>query len=88
MCTKETLLLDGYQKQLGYANKTNIDELKKMIKIHCTKYIENDNKFCTEFYPTLTDSFNVYSTFQMFIATSQMNLQMQMTETQKEEKKE
>ena len=57
-----------------------------MIKIHCTKYIENDNKFCTEFYPTLTDSFNVYSTFQMFIATSQMNAQMEMMEKSSEKK--
>jgi len=77
MCTKESLLLNAYKNQLGYCNKSNIDELKNMIKINCQKFIENDSKFCSEFYPTLTDALNVYSTFQMFIATSQMNLQMQ-----------
>ncbi len=86
MCTKDTLLLDGYQKQLGYASKSNIDELKKMIKMHCTKYIDNDNNFLKEFYPTLTDALNVYSTLQMFVATSQMNIQI--AESQKDDKKE
>ena len=84
MCTKESLLLNAYKNQLGYCNKTNIDELKNMIKINCQKFIENDGKFCSEFYPTLTDALNVYSTFQMFIATSQMNAQMEMMEKSSE----
>ena len=86
MCTKESLLLNAYKNQLGYCNKTNIDELKNMIKINCQKFIENDGKFCSEFYPTLTDALNVYSTFQMFIATSQMNAQMEMMEKSSEKK--
>ena len=86
MCSKESYLLDSYQKQLGYASKSNIDELRKMIKMHCKKYIENDSNFLKEFYPTLTDGLNVYSTFQMFIATSQMN--MQIAESKKNEIKE
>ncbi len=87
MCTKDSLLLNAYKNQLGYCNKTNIDELKNMIKNNCQKFIENDNKFCSEFYPTLTDALNVYSTFQMFIATSQMNAQMEMIEKTNEKKK-
>ena len=86
MCTKESLLLNAYKNQLGYCNKTNIDELKNMIKINCQRFIENDSKFCSEFYPTLTDALNVYSTFQMFIATSQMNAQMAMMEKGNENK--
>ena len=86
MCSKESYLLDSYQKQLGYASKSNIDELRKMIKMHCKKYIENDSNFLKEFYPTLTDGLNVYSTFQMFIATSQMN--MQIAESKNNEIKE
>jgi hypothetical protein len=86
MCTKESLLLNAYKNQLGYCNKTNIDELKTMIKINCQRFIENDSKFCSEFYPTLTDALNVYSTFQMFIATSQMNAQMAMMEKGNENK--
>ena len=35
MCTKETLALDNLKKQLGYANKCNIDELKRLIKKIC-----------------------------------------------------
>ena len=86
MCTKDTLLLNAYKNQLGYCNKTNIDELKNMIKMNCQKFIENDSNFCSEFYPTLTDALNVYSTFQMFIATSQMNAQMAMIEKNNEKK--
>ena len=35
MCTKETLSLENLKKQLGYANKCNIDELKRLIKKIC-----------------------------------------------------
>ena len=35
MCTKESLVLDNLKKQLCYANKCNIDELKRLIKKIC-----------------------------------------------------
>ena len=57
-----------------------------MIKINCQKFIENDGKFYSEFYPTLAGALNEYSIFQMFIVTSQMNAQMEMMEKSNEKK--
>lgn len=68
MCTKETQVLDNLKKRLGFANRTNIEELKNMIRINCAKYMANLKGFTEEFYPSLTDAINVYSSIQMFIA--------------------
>lgn len=69
MCTKETQILDNLKKQLGFANKTNIEELKNMIKINCGKYMTNMKGFTELFYPSLTDSLNIYSSLMIFVAT-------------------
>lgn len=68
MCTKETQILENLKKRLGFANRTNIEELKNMIKINCAKYMANLKSFTEEFYPSLTDGINVYSSIQMFVA--------------------
>ena len=68
MCTRETQVLDNLRKRLGFANRTNIEELKNMIKINCEKYMTNLKGFTEEFYPSLTDGLNVYSSIQMFVA--------------------
>lgn len=68
MCTRETKILENLKKRLGFANRTNIEELKNMIKINCAKYMSNLKSFTEEFYPSLTDGINVYSSVQMFVA--------------------
>ena len=68
MCTRETKILENLKKRLGFANRTNIEELKNMIKINCAKYMANLKSFTEEFYPSLTDGLNVYSSIQMFVA--------------------
>ena len=68
MCTRETQVLDNFRKRLGFTNRTNIEELKNMIKINCEKYMTNLKGFTEEFYPSLTDGLNVYSSIQMFVA--------------------
>ena len=68
MCTRETQVLDNLKKRLGFANRTNIEELKNMIKINCAKYMVNLKGFTEEYYPSLTDGINVYSSIQMFVA--------------------
>lgn len=67
MCTKESQNLEKLKKQLGYANRMNIEELKKIIKINCDKFTINLRKFVEEFYPTLTDGINVWSGLATFI---------------------
>ncbi len=55
MCFKETNLLNNSHNKLGYYNKMVIDELKRMIHSHITRYIQEMKLFSEEFYPTLTD---------------------------------
>lgn len=53
MCTRETQVLDNLKKRLGFANRTNFEELKNMIKINCAKYMVNLKGFTEEYYPSL-----------------------------------
>ena len=81
MCFKDTRELNFVSNQLGYANKMNIYELKKMIKIYCKRFIENFFKFDQEFYPTINDFFNTWSNMEVFIQSSYA--QMKMSEAEK-----
>ena len=45
----------GYLKQLGYYNKMNIHELKKMIRKYVGKFVKNLEGFNEQFYPTIND---------------------------------
>ena len=67
MCTKETIHLNHLKQQLGYANKMNSDELKKMITKNCTLFISNLKMFTNLFYPTLTDGITIWSRMTTFI---------------------
>ena len=66
MCTKETLSLENLKKQLGYANKCNIDELKRLIKKYADMYLNNIITFAERMYPTLNDALNVWTTIAAF----------------------
>ena len=66
MCTKETLSLENLKKQLGYANKCNIDELKRLIKKYADMYLNNLKNFAEKMYPTLNDALNVWTTIAAF----------------------
>ncbi len=61
MCHKETNLLTSQHKRLGYFNKMNMDELRRQIANHSTRYTTNMKAFVENFYPTLTDAINVWS---------------------------
>ena len=67
MCTKETTALEGIHKQLGYANKMNMEELKKLISKNTVRFVNTVKEFTNEFYPTLTDGISVWSTLNGFI---------------------
>lgn len=61
MCYKETNSLNNLHKKLGYVNKMNMDELRRLISNHCVRYRDNMKEFVENFYPTLTDGINVWS---------------------------
>lgn len=61
MCYKETNNLNNLHKKLGYVNKMNMDELRRLISNHCVRYRHNMKEFVENFYPTLTDGINVWS---------------------------
>ena len=67
MCTKETQALEGIHKQLGYANKMNMEELKKLIARNTVRYVNTVKEFTNEFYPTLTDAITIWSTLNGYI---------------------
>ena len=67
MCTKETTALEGIHKQLGYANKMNMEELKKLISKNTVRFVNTVKEFTNEFYPTLTDGISVWSTLNGYI---------------------
>ena len=67
ICTKETLNVENLHNQLGYANKSIDDELKKFIDLNSLKIVENIKNFANEIYPTLTDSINIWATLNNYI---------------------
>ena len=67
MCTKDTQSLENLHKQLGYANKMNMDELKKLMHANSLKYVANTKKFAEEFYPTLNDGISIWSSLTSYL---------------------
>jgi hypothetical protein len=55
MFHKETSYLNNLNNKLGYYNKMVIDELRRLINSHVTRYTEQIKNFSEEFYPSLTD---------------------------------
>ena len=67
MCGSESQAVESLHKQLGYANKNNIEELKKMINRNCSNFIKNLQIFTEELSPTLNDSLNVWTDVATFV---------------------
>ena len=72
MCRSDNLNLHKLSNQLGYANKMNMIELKKMINEYCTRYVENIKNFDLEFYPTINDMVGTWSNMETFVMSSAM----------------
>ena len=79
MCYQETRLLDSLSNQLGYANKMNIFELKKMIKNYDKRYIMNLNKFDQEFCPTINDLLGTWTNLELFVRSAFAQYQMEQS---------
>ena len=67
MCTRDTQSLENIHKQLGYANKMNMEELKRLIDTNAKRFVENLKTFSESFYPTLNDGISVWSTLTNYI---------------------
>ena len=72
MCKNDNLNLEKMYNQLGYANKMNMNELKKMIKEYCHRYVENIKNFDAEFYPTINDMVGTWSNMETFVMSATM----------------
>ena len=72
MCKNDNLLLEKMSNQLGYANKMNMMELKKMINEYCVRYVENIKQFDIEFYPTINDMIGTWSNMETFVMSAAM----------------
>ena len=71
MCTQDTNHVNNLGNTLGFYNRQNMQELKKLMKINCNKYMNDLKVFTDNFYPTLTDSLTIYSSIQMFVNSYQ-----------------
>ena len=72
MCKNDNLLLEKMSNQLGYANKMNMMELKKMINEYCVRYVDNIKQFDIEFYPTINDMIGTWSNMETFVMSAAM----------------
>ena len=72
MCKTDTSNLMKTYNQLGYANKMNMRELKKMIKEYCVRYVDNVKKFDEEFYPSINDLVGTWSNMETFVMSANL----------------
>ena len=70
ICLNDTRSLEKIYNQLGYANKINMQELRKMIKEYCVRFVENVKSFDAEFYPTINDLVTTWSNMETFVMTA------------------
>ena len=69
MCKEDNANLEKLYNQLGYANKMNMTELKRIISDYCVRYVDNIKTFCTDFYPSINDLIGIWSNMQNFVMT-------------------
>ena len=67
MLTTETQSVDNIHKQLGYANKMNTEELKKLMNFTSQKIVSMIKSFPEVFYPTLSDGINIWSGLNTYL---------------------
>jgi hypothetical protein len=73
ICKNDSNSLLKLYNQLGYANKMNMRELKKMIKEYCVRYVDNVKKFDEEFYPSINDLVATWSNMETFVMSANVS---------------
>ena len=82
ICYQESKELQGLSYQLGYANKMNIYELKKLIKDYDKRFISNLKKFGEEFHPTINDLLGTWTNLEVFVQSAYAQQQMDSLSSQ------
>ncbi len=72
ICKNDTSNLQKIYNQLGYANKMNMRELKKMIKEYCVRYVDNVKGFDAEFYPSINDLVGTWTNLETFVMSANL----------------
>ena len=80
MCKNDNANLEKMRNQLGYANKMNMVELKKMIDEYCTRFIDNVKTFDVDFYSTINDTIGSWTNMETFVASIAMQIEIQKAE--------
>ena len=70
ICLADTRELEKLNNQLGYANKMNMRELKKIIKEYCIRFVDNLAAFDQAFYPSINDMLNTWMNMENFVQTA------------------
>ena len=74
ICIGDTRELERLNNQLGYANKMNIRELRKIISEYCERFVNNMRDFDQGFYPTINDLLNTWTNIESFVQTAGIKL--------------
>jgi hypothetical protein len=74
ICHSDTKNLEKINEQLGYANKMNMRELRKIIKQYCDRFVNNIGEFDQQFYPTINDLLSTYTNMETYVMTSKVNI--------------
>ena len=82
MCNDDNLNLKKMYYQLGYANKMNMVELKKIIKENCCRYVKTIETLSNELCPVINDEIGNWSNLMVFVESSNKNLTQQMEEVE------
>ena len=77
ICLEDSRSLEKLHNQLGYANKMNMRELRKMIKEYCVRFVDNITVFDQGFYPTINDLLTTWTNMETFVMTSKSANQAQ-----------
>ena len=72
ICLEDSRNLEKLHNQLGYANKMNMRELRKMIKEYCVRFVDNITVFDQGFYPTINDLLTTWTNMETFVMTSKV----------------
>ena len=75
ICLEDSRNLEKIHNQLGYANKMNMRELRKMIKEYCVRFVDNITAFDQGFYPTINDLLTTWTNMETFVMTSKSSNQ-------------
>jgi hypothetical protein len=70
ICQNDTANLQKIYNQLGYANKMNMRELKKMLKEYCVRYVNNIAALNQEFNQTIGDMNNISTNLENFVKSA------------------